>query len=659
VALQSTRQIWAAAGPFEQYQINGRPQRNVPSAFLKEAVWQVNNGVERYYAKSHAPEESGLAVWYPVEFNFEHICWVEVRWVEPITGEAHWQAFRIAGEDLHLDITTEDVTEQDRIENEQRARLAAAITAYRESANNTPTSRTSTPSSRASVIQIRPSPQVPGSRDQEIAEQLAESLQINRPMSRTVTMEIPVGTINPVTGHMENADDLALHRAIGPDQPDPPSSAGRSRSEPPRIPFGWPRGGPPYQGPPGGGFGGPPGGGGPFGGPPGGGGLPGGAPMPMPAAPAIPAAPHDSKLVGNPPIIFKGEKSQAEEFITQWELYEGVNINNTLMRNAYQRAMLFLTYIQGPLVNEWVKGVNAWLRNQITSHHWATNDERLWDSTIGAFNRQYADVLEQEKAQAELSKGLQLKNGDLDALITQFETLVRHANYDVNQPLVLQIFTNALPHAMYGYIINHVKPRDYEGWRAAAIQQQTTWVHMKSRLNRFARKPQNQPTSLATGGQATNGDDLIWAVKLTLTPWTQRQIEFEDDSQMLKISSQEEVDMKNATKAEEEEVYHRVDKGKSLPVTIATKSDTLHEIVDNQSATTTTVNPGPSRTRQGHTNEDNYYAARSIVDDRSNVGERTPQQKAHDWLSGVAEENDEVKDLVMQELWKKEDFQNA
>jgi hypothetical protein len=47
------------------------------------------------------------------------------------------------------------------------------------------------------------------------------------------------------------------------------------------------------------------------------------------------------------------------------------------------------------------------------------------------------------------------------------------------------------------------------------------------------------------------------------------------------------------------------------------------------------------------------------VDDRSNVGERRPQQKAHDWLSGVAEENDEVKDLVMQELWKKEDFQNA
>jgi hypothetical protein len=250
VALQqSTRELWAATGPFEQYPISGRPQRNVPSAFLKEAVWQVINGVERYYARSHAPEESGSTNWYPVEFNFERICWAEVRWVEPVAGEGYWQAFRIAGEDLCLDITANEVAEQDRVEAEQRARLAAAVTAYRESADNTPTSRASTPSSRASVIQIRPSPQVPGSRDQEIADQLAESLRINRPMSRTVTMEVPAGTINPITGHMENADDLALHRAIGPDQPDPPSSAGRSRSEPPRIPFGWSHGGPPYQGP--------------------------------------------------------------------------------------------------------------------------------------------------------------------------------------------------------------------------------------------------------------------------------------------------------------------------------------------------------------------------------------------------------------------------
>jgi hypothetical protein len=199
-------------------------------------------------------------------------------------------------------------------------------------------------------------------------------------MSNTLTMEVPAGTINPNTGHVD-ADNAALYQAIGPDQPDPPSVGGTERTT--HVPFGWirPHGGAPpearryiYGGPPAGPMaqpgGGPPGRGLPMGGfpgrgPPGrgapGGGAPGrGPPMPipMPLAPVIPRARND-KLVGNTPHIFTGECTKAEEFITQWQLYEGVNITNDLMRNAYQQAMLFLTYIQGPIVNKWVKGVNT------------------------------------------------------------------------------------------------------------------------------------------------------------------------------------------------------------------------------------------------------------------------------------------------------------
>jgi hypothetical protein len=309
------------------------------------------------------------------------VCWVEVRLQEPAGSEAYWQAFRIAGEDLGLDITQGDV--ETHIQTN-------TLNTYRESVTSSHSSRASTPSI-PSVIRPRPSPYQPGSRDQEIAHSLAESLNINDPMSNTLTMEVPAGTINPVTGHV-NADDAALFQAIGPDQPDPPSISGTDRTT--HIPFGWIRpqgggapaprryiyGGPPAVpfapiggGPPGGGFprGGPPGGGFPGGGPPGGGfpggGPPGGGPpMPIPPAPAVGGMRND-KLVGNTPLIFTGDRSKAEEFITQWQLYEGVNITNELMRTAYQRAMLFLTYIQGPVVNEWVKGVNAWLRGQIVN----------------------------------------------------------------------------------------------------------------------------------------------------------------------------------------------------------------------------------------------------------------------------------------------------
>jgi hypothetical protein len=48
-----------------------------------------------------------------------------------------------------------------------------------------------------------------------------------------------------------------------------------------------------------------------------------------------------------------------------------------------------------------------------------------------------------------------------------------------------------------------------------------------------------------------------------------------------------------------------------------------------------------------------------IVDDRSIADDRTPQQRATDWLLGVADENDDVKDIIMQELMGREDFQNA
>jgi hypothetical protein len=64
-----------------------------------------------------------------------------------------------------------------------------------------------------------------------------------------------------------------------------------------------------------------------------------------------------------------------------------------------------------------------------------------------------------------------------------------------------------------------------------------------------------------------------------------------------------------------------------------------------------------ARTRQTH--QEAGGTIRSIVDNRSVVDERDPQQQATDWLSGVANEHDDVKDIVMQELMGREDFQNA
>jgi hypothetical protein len=149
VVLQiTTRELWASEGPFEAYKLQGLVQRDVPELFIKQAEWRVVNSIERYHAKSHTPEELGDSeCWYTVEFNFEHLCWVEICWIKNFEIGGHWQAFCIAGEDLGLDIASQDAADQDQLDRARRPR---------DTVDKTPTTRTSTPltASETSTIQV-------------------------------------------------------------------------------------------------------------------------------------------------------------------------------------------------------------------------------------------------------------------------------------------------------------------------------------------------------------------------------------------------------------------------------------------------------------------------------------------------------------------------
>ena len=491
-------------------------------------------------------------------------------------------------------------------------------------------------------------------------------------------MQAQVGTINPITGHMVTEDDVAVNRAVGPDRADPPSHPNDRFT---RRPYG---GGLPSGGPPGGLGGGPPGGGG--GGPPGGGGGAGSpganlAPLPGPDAPR-----GSDKLIGNPPSVFNGDKTKSEEFSTQWQLYEGVNMTNNQMRIPFQRAMLFLTYLQGPLVNEWVKAMSAWLRLQITNFHVQLDDEWLWESTMQAFNRQFADVLEQEKAKALLRKGFKMEGGDLDAYISKFEQTVRHAGLNHDDPLVLDKFTDGLPVKMYEDIYTHKQPRTYEQWRQEAIQQQKAFVHLRARLNSWRTTPTPAPRP-------------IFNNQWRGAPRDSNAMDTSQGSVRSRLANAEQVlkDFRNRPpppwqkggaggnappRNTREVICYNCNK----PGHIA-RSCTAPRLQRRQQFTpqytprpyqNRQMQPGPSRARRGETQFEYDYApqiergvlSQGVVDDRSNWGDSpdqneqiaravnapSEQQQAEALKAHIGNAPDGVRDLLMKELWKREDF---
>jgi hypothetical protein len=97
-------------------------------------------------------------------------------------------------------------------------------------------------------------------------------------------------------------------------------------------------------------------------------------------------------------VVFAGDREQAENFLAQWNLYSRVNRHNPVMTNIYQKCLIFLTYIQGPLVNEWITEMSNWLERETTVMGVAENNLWLWQEVRSSFLRQFTDTMEEERA---------------------------------------------------------------------------------------------------------------------------------------------------------------------------------------------------------------------------------------------------------------------
>ena len=140
-----------------------------------------------------------------------------------------------------------------------------------------------------------------------------------------------------------------------------------------------------------------------------------------------------------------------------------LNKEAEVMAQAFSRTMLFLTFIKGPNVQEWVGSQVGWLGRCLLAGGRKV-DEYLYDTVVESFNTAFMDTMSLQKAKAEFQT-LKMEGGDLDTYIAKFERLARIVGYDLQNQMVLDRFGSGLTLGLYIAIVNGPnEPRNWTKW---------------------------------------------------------------------------------------------------------------------------------------------------------------------------------------------------
>ena len=202
----------------------------------------------------------------------------------------------------------------------------------------------------------------------------------------------------------------------------------------------------------------------------------------------------EQDVVGREPRVFTGDKPQAESFASQWQIFDELNFAQSC--TLYQRAMIFLSYIQGPLVNEWVHFQINWLQRSM-QEGWSPNDRHILCRITREFNREYTDTLRKERPRATLRRGIMMFGWDVDEYISTFESLVRHAEYDTGESLTVDIFTDGILLDLYEVCYNIDNPTTYEEWKDLLLKRVEQQMHMQAAMRQLSndhRSPSPMPS---------------------------------------------------------------------------------------------------------------------------------------------------------------------
>ena len=141
---------------------------------------------------------------------------------------------------------------------------------------------------------------------------------------------------------------------------------------------------------------------------------------------------------------------------------------------------LAISFIQGPNVSNWVKGmmtcINRHLANDVNP-----NDEWLWAMFIRDFEIAFTDMIKVQNMHHRLMN-IKMKGNALDNYIVEFQHFQQATGWGANDAETLMLFKQGLVPGLHKAILKKTMPHlnTLNGWASATHIQHALWAEIKS-----------------------------------------------------------------------------------------------------------------------------------------------------------------------------------
>ena len=181
--------------------------------------------------------------------------------------------------------------------------------------------------------------------------------------------------------------------------------------------------------------------------------------------------PSSGGMRGVPPTIFDGTRSRADDFMGQFRRFKMVNRTHEAMKVPYDRVLTALTYMRGPLINDWIDQQEKRLEARVDTTkrgHIQETDEVLWNDFEAAFLAAWTDTSKKQNAYDQLMR-LTMNGWDVDTYIATFDRLALAAGWDQDSEGTIAKFREGLSKGVHSKALDRDRiPRTIDEWKAAA-----------------------------------------------------------------------------------------------------------------------------------------------------------------------------------------------